>query len=174
MMDSTRVGRYLANAANVVIIVAGIVLIVGLTRISRTTTHIEPGSGYKAGEQLTGLPSGSLSGARKNLVLVMNTSCRFCEESMPFYKRLGQLGNPDVAFAVLGPEPASTLRAYLAGQGVKPNFVATLPDGALGRIRGTPTLVLLDEKGVILDIWVGRLPDAVQNRVLEALAAAAG
>lgn len=38
-------------------------------------------------------------------------------------------------------------------------------------VRGTPTLILVDESGVAVDVWKGKLPPDAEERVLSKLKA---
>lgn len=43
-----------------------------------------------AGDHLANIPSLDWSQHRRTLVLVLNTGCHYCQESVPFYQRLAQ------------------------------------------------------------------------------------
>lgn len=49
--------------------------------------------GFRKGEAAA-LPNVDYAGAPKTLVVVLNTRCRFCAESVPFYNSLAKSGCP--------------------------------------------------------------------------------
>ena len=106
----------------------------------------------------------------KNLLLVLSNSCRYCTESAPFYKRLVQERTKRDTFrltAVL-PQPVDEGRSYLNGLGVAIDDIKQLSPGAI-RIRGTPTLLLVNSVGVVTEEWLGKLPPEKENEVLSRL-----
>ncbi len=50
-----------------------------------------------------------------NLVLFFSTQCRFCQQSLPFYKRLAERlhRRPEIAFRVLSVERSEDVRNFL-------------------------------------------------------------
>jgi thioredoxin-related protein len=106
----------------------------------------------------------------KNLVLMLSTSCHFCTESAPFYKRLVEQRTQQDTFhltAVL-PQPVTEAQSYLNGLGVNIAEIKQLSPAAL-RIRGTPTLLLVNSAGVVTEEWLGKLPPDKENEVLSRL-----
>ena len=110
------------------------------------------------------------SKSNKNLLLVLSTSCHYCTESAPFYKRLVQERTQRGTFSLTAvlPQPVSDGQKYLNGLGVDINDIKQLSAGAI-RIRGTPTLLLVDEAGVVTEEWLGKLPPETENEVLSRL-----
>jgi thiol-disulfide isomerase/thioredoxin len=119
---------------------------------------------YRVGEKFDAVPL-SNRGDRATLVLFVNTSCHYCTNSMPFYRRLAAEGRAHAThLAVVG---AESLSAYMLS-----HDVAT--DGTFGGIRSgrvaiTPTLILLDGTRVVRRVWAGRLPTEQEADVIRAL-----
>lgn len=104
----------------------------------------------------------------RTLVLAISTQCHFCKESSPFYRRLEkEVGNGLKVVAVL-PQSAAEAEQYLKDEGVHVDQVKQVSLGNIG-IRGTPTLLLVDSKGIVTRVWSGRLLDQEQDQVLNAL-----
>jgi hypothetical protein len=109
------------------------------------------------------------SKADRTLVLALSTTCHFCSESAPFYKRLltDASSHGVRALAVL-PQPIDSSRAYLAGLGVPlPNIIQR----SLGEIdvAATPTLLIVDARGNIQKAWVGKLAADREEQVIAAV-----
>jgi hypothetical protein len=104
---------------------------------------------------------------RRTLVLAISTTCHFCKDSVPFYQKLGATGTDVKVVAVL-PQSVTEARKYLGGAGVHVDEVRQVPLNTLG-VRGTPTLLLVNDVGVVTDVWVGKLQPDQETQVMTAL-----
>jgi hypothetical protein len=104
---------------------------------------------------------------RRTLVLAISTTCHFCKDSVPFYQKLGATGT-DVKMVAVLPQSVTEAQQYLTGAGVHVDDVKQATLGALG-VRGTPTILLVNDVGVVTDVWVGRLQPDQETQVLTAL-----
>lgn len=104
------------------------------------------------------------------LLLVLQKGCRYCTESAPFYQRLIQetANRGDVKLIALLPQSVTEGKQYLDEIGVG---IADVRQVSLGQVKvgGTPTLILVDENGVAVDVWIGRLPPDAEAEVLSKL-----
>lgn len=78
-----------------------------------------------------------------------------------------ELGKSVKVVAVL-PQPAAESESFLSGEGVQVDQVKQVPPGSIG-VRGTPTMLLVDSKGVVTRVWTGKVQDAEQDNVLAVL-----
>jgi len=114
------------------------------------------------------LPEGSLRS--RNVVVVLSTSCRFCRESAPLYRQLGAAAarnSTSASFIVLAFEPLDRMKAFLDTLGIGASNVAVMPDSLETRI--TPTMLLVDQKGVVVDAMVGELSKATEEKPMKFL-----
>lgn len=99
------------------------------------------------------------------LVVYLSPSCAFCQDSMPFYRRLSARVRtgvaPRLAFPLGADEP--TFKAYLANNGLDPDDATAGP--LVPGVRATPTIVLVSE-GVVAASWVGRLSAEQEEELL--------
>ena len=159
--------------ANIAIILVAISLVAVLAkRFVFTGPSSDASSGSpqpNLGTKLS-LPDADWSKSNKNLVLVLSDSCKYCTESSPFYQRLVQERAQRESFRLTAifPQPADDGRKYLNGLGVAIDDVRQLSSGTI-RIRGTPTLLLVDNTGLVKDEWVGKLPPEKEAEVLSRL-----
>jgi hypothetical protein len=73
-----------------------------------------------------------------------------------------------VKFQVVSVQPLDVMRTYLSQHGLAPSAVLTVTEtGAY--VRGTPSLILTDSKGVVIDSWSGALPPEEERKVVTAL-----
>src|SRR5258708_3151963 len=152
--------RKLEVAPNIAIVVVACVAVMVLVRNYRASSAQPPT--VKTGAQFA-LKNADWTGSPKNMVLAVSTTCHFCTESAPFYRTLVEQCRRDhvKTIAVL-PHPVKEAEAYLQGEGltVDENRQSPLSDV---EVSGTPTLVLVDSRGVVRSAWGGKLPsDKVQ------------
>jgi peroxiredoxin len=126
---------------------------------------------YAVGDVLSEFPDLKLGTAEQTLVLVFRSTCRFCTDSMPFYKKLAEeAAGTRGATRLVGitTDTAETAQEYLRQHRLQLSTVVSTTPGML-RVRGTPTLLLVDRAGAIKHIWNGQLPGGAETDVLSAL-----
>lgn len=105
------------------------------------------------------------------LLMMLREDCRFCQESIPFYKRLttavAHSASPH-RIVVVSTDPLERMSAYLGAAGVQVSHLAGVTPGQL-RVPGTPMLLLVDNTGVVREVWRGKLNRAQEVEVLRAL-----
>ena len=106
----------------------------------------------------------------RTLLLTLSQGCHYCSASAPFYRRLTQetAGRKDVGLVAVLPQPVEDGRSYLSGLGVEVADVRQAPLDSLG-VVGTPTLILVNKQGVVIDSWRGQLPPFKEEEVLNQL-----
>lgn len=103
----------------------------------------------------------------RTLVLAISTTCHYCKDSVPFYQKLGATGT-DVKMVAVLPQTVTEGQQYLSGAGMHVDDVKQVPLNTLG-VRGTPTLLLVNDVGVVTDVWTGKLQPDQEAQVLAAL-----
>ena len=175
-----RVHRLVETIANVGIIV---VAILGSAVLVRQLTS-DPGrrpaaigqpsrpAAPVAGSVLA-LPGVDFATTDQTLVLVLSTTCHFCTDSAPFYRQLvtATADRGRTALVAVLPQREDEGRAYLSQLGVNIPCVVQQPLAAVNT-RGTPTLVLVDRRGAVKRVWMGRLPAGAEADVITAVGGA--
>jgi len=104
--------------------------------------------------------------AKRNLVLFISETCYFCEQEMPFYRTLREKLPSQASLVAVFPPQEPEPAKFLAGKDVKVDHVAsTLALASIG-VRGTPTLLLVDEKGKVERAWVGAQQPAIHDEIV--------
>jgi thioredoxin-related protein len=159
--------RYLEWLCNLVfmVCVAAVAVLFVQSRRPVASSAAQQISRIKLGQHLV-IPGVTWSGTH-NLVLALSTTCHFCEESAPFYRKLLQQQHEhDGKWNSIIVFPQSSDMAHKYVQAHKYIATATLhADYANVGITGTPTLVLVDGHGTVLDEWIGRLDSDQQTDV---------
>jgi thioredoxin-related protein len=108
--------------------------------------------------------------SEKTLLLVLDKGCIYCRESVPFYRKLiaknSAEGGPRM-IAVL-PQPDEESRKFLDEMSITIKDVKHATAASLG-LAGTPSLVLVNNKGVIVGVWTGKLPQETEAKLLAQL-----
>jgi hypothetical protein len=104
----------------------------------------------------------------RTLVLVLSTRCHFCTESAPFFRRLGERAGSNVKFLAVLRQPVAESERYLSGEGLYFDEIRQALIGETGA-AGTPTLLLVDQDGIVKRTWVGRLAPDKEREALDAI-----
>jgi hypothetical protein len=122
-----------------------------------------------AGEKVA-LPGIDWTKNDRTLLMALSQGCHFCTASAPFYQRLTQAlaGQKNVGVVALLPQPVDNARSYLTSLGVSIADVRQVSFDTLG-VVGTPTLILVNREGVVIDAWRGQLPAYKEEEVLNRL-----
>lgn len=168
--------RKLETATNLAVLVAALLVaayFVGLfiARAKRPEPTPEAGPGIRLA-----LPEAfDFAAHDRTLILAIQEDCSYCEASIPFYveitDRLGG-GCSELGVVAALPNPPASADAFLDKAGLQIPRLANTSLASLG-ITGTPTVLLVDREGTVLDVWVGELSEDGQEDILAAVDAAA-
>lgn len=164
--------KYLDRIANGAIIVAVAVFLVLVARGEFTRHKITapptPGSATALVGKTISVPGVQLPGGQDSLVLGISANCHYCEDSLPFYKELTAQAKGKVNVVAVLPRPQSEAEAFVKDAGLTGTRVVSGSLTGIG-VYGTPTLLLVDGKGKVKSVWVGKQDDAGQQKILAAV-----
>jgi hypothetical protein len=172
-MNSAKLKTYLEITSAVAVIAVAVAVLSSIVRSELThppKVNLQPG--LERGGQLTNLAFGKQNGVKHaQLILAMSTTCHFCEESIPFYNKLSDglrntSGSP--TFVALFRESTEQVSAFSQQRGLTVSTVAAVDFRTL-HVAGTPTIILLDESGKVVDFWVGKLSTEEEQAVFARL-----
>jgi hypothetical protein len=126
-----------------------------------------PASGPKIGTTVA-IPSLSWSAPNTYVVLAVSSQCHFCIESVPFYRSLSdwkQKNHNDLKLVVVSPEATGTTEEFLRSNRIVADSVVSYPLQNIG-VSGTPTLMIVDSKGVLKRVHHGKLQPDEQAEVI--------
>jgi hypothetical protein len=129
-----------------------------------------PPSAPVLGDALPAIDGVDLAASPHTLILAVQSSCRFCSESMPFYGRLAASRPASVRLVAVAPDEPAAARAYLASHAFAPDAIAHADLPSL-HVGGTPTLILTGPSGVVERVWVGRQTPDGEKDIAATLAA---
>ena len=98
--------------------------------------------------------------------MALASDCPFCDQSTPFYRRLvdGESANAQIVVAAQSGDTA--ISRYLSEHDISPDGIVLVEPGVLP-VMGTPTLLLVDDTGVVKDAWIGRLTPDREAEVID-------
>ncbi len=100
----------------------------------------------------------------QTLLLVLDTGCQYCTASAPFYQQVVR-HNRGVQLIATFPQEISKSKEYLNDHNVPINEVRQSSLNALG-VKGTPTLILVNNKAEVVRSWPGQLSPEAEKEVL--------
>jgi hypothetical protein len=108
-----------------------------------------------------------LTSHKKWLILVLSTECHFCVESIPFHQELQKAAqnSGDLGLMAVFPQARSDVEKYEAAHKFFPSTVVADVGLDQLQVRGTPTLLLVNQQGTVLKHWEGRLSESKQQDV---------
>lgn len=163
MADAEPSDKRLEIAVNIASLVVMCLLATVLVKSYFFTNRSRPEPSIAVGDKLT-LSEALTSGSERAIVLALSTTCHFCSESIPFYRRLStEAGRTHVPVIAIFPQPSTDVANYLKANGLA--GIAS-ESGRILRISGTPTLMLVNRQGVVTKVWRGKLPPEQENEVL--------
>lgn len=135
----------------------------------RATTATTLPPSYEVGDTLVNVVELEPYAGSPILVIFMNSECRFCAESVPFYQRIVESRDTsgDVSVIIASREQPDSLRSYLVAQGLGEADSLTIPEGSAFKQYSVPMLLLLNSERTIVRIWRGQLSSEAQVEVLD-------
>jgi hypothetical protein len=158
----------LETVANIAVIIVAI--IVGTLLIRNNFFKAASGPDSLVG-QTVNLNEVNFKATKFTLLLALSTKCRFCDQSIPFYQKLVSLRREKgVCFQTAGAfrESGEAAREYLSSKGLGLDTVVAGSPLNL-HIEGTPTLILINGEGKVIQAWEGLLNETRQKEVFDKL-----
>lgn len=136
-------------------------LVPAATTTSRNQPIVQPGAKIS-------LPNVKWTKSEETLVLALQKGCQFCTDSAEFYQRLMQERRSGIRVIAVLPQDMHNASEYLHGLSVHVDKVIHAPLSVID-VRGTPTLLLIDKRGIVKKSWIGKLPADKEIEVIAAI-----
>jgi peroxiredoxin len=131
----------------------------------------------KPGDQFPSFEGVNVKDAERTLIMVGRADCRFCGESVPFYRHLSAKFRDSrptrLQLVLVTTDPVDVTKEYVKRNELSFDRIVNVsaPQRSQLKIPGTPTLYLVDRSGRIQKDWIGRLDNAGEQDVQSALVA---
>jgi hypothetical protein len=112
------------------------------------------------------------SKAKKTLLVVVRRECPFCSSEMTFYTELVArrgTAKKSLQVVVVAPVKDGDISDYLESQRLIADAVVYVRGDELPGVHVTPTLLLTDSTGLVIDTWTGVLAHGERRALLEQL-----
>lgn len=130
-------------------------------------TPAAPEPAYRTGTTID-TPAEWYQGASHTLLLFARASCTACRAAQPFFKRLiDDIGATARVVLVTSAGEADEDTRYARELGLDSHAIRTAVPGL--SVRVTPTLVLVDREGTIIEAWEGVGPAEKQTEITTSL-----
>lgn len=108
----------------------------------------------------------------RTLILALNVDCRYCTKSIPFYNSVAEArqqnaGQFNLVAAFINTDP-ELVKSYVEEKQLSIQAIPGVDFDKLG-VQMTPTLILVDSAGKVLDSWRGELQPDAEREVFAAL-----
>jgi rhodanese-related sulfurtransferase len=107
---------------------------------------------------------------RETLLLAVAPDCRYCSESAPFYQAISKEieNRSDIRLVAVMPKTSINSKKYLNEIGIITDEIKEIQLSSIG-VTVTPTLILVNEKGVVENVISGKLKPDGEVSLLERL-----
>lgn len=152
-----------------VLMVAATAVYVGWPRVANAlgVKPAPPPAAYAAGQRVD-VPANWYDSSSKTLIIFGRASCVACEKAQPFLKGLVTRLNGRAAAVFAHPAGADADDAAFAKSlGITNDRIVVVETGL--RVRATPTILLVNQNGTVLEAWEGAGPPERQSSILKAI-----
>ena len=152
---------------NIVVVVFALVAIGVLVKNYFAPSGAKTSVALTKGSLLGEIPGLDYKQAPRTLILGLNVDCRFCSKSIPLYNSLAEAkrensGQFNLVAAFINKDP-ELVKSYVDQKGLSVQAIPGVDLDKLG-VHMTPTLILVDSAGKVLDSWRGELqPDSERD-----------
>lgn len=154
-------------AANIAILIVSFIFIAVLIQKFYFPANVNPYE-LEVGSQVK-LPEINWNGNQKTLILAMKKGCSYCAKSAGFYKKLIPIAKEkNVKIIAVLPGTNQENKAYLDELGL-PDLEFKQAELNLINVEATPTLVLVDKEGKVMESWVGQLKPEIEQKMMDKL-----
>ena len=173
-MSSSRVIDRLSVVATfgLVLMVAATAGYIGWPRVANALglKPAPPPPAYRIGERVD-VPTSWYDSSQKTLIIFARASCTACEKAQPFLKGLvARLNGRAGAVMAHPPGEEQADAAFATSLGIQKDQTVVVKAGL--KVRATPTLLLVNRNGTVLEAWEGTGPPERQASILKAIDAA--
>lgn len=156
------------------------VLLVAVAALSTLaiTFFVKPASpnfrpGLEKGKALGQVSNLDYRSSEETLLIALNTNCSYCRESLPLYRKLSATqpqGNKSLRIIALFPNRAEEVARYVKENQLVVDTIANVDFASLP-VSGTPTMILVNNRGEVKDFWVGKLAATEADEFVRSLSA---
>lgn len=158
---------YLEIATNIAVLLVALVILIVFARnyFTKSGTSLQPG--LVRGQAFSQLSKLNYRDAPQTLLIAADIRCQYCAESVPFYMALvqAQQQNKDATnIVMIFPNSEDEVNQYVQQRHLGIDTVTGIDFRGYGLVS-TPTIILVDRSGKVIDFWIGKLPEDVEQQI---------
>lgn len=157
---------------NVVVVVFAVVAIGVLVKNYFAPQGVKPSVAIAKGSALPEIAGVDYKLAPRTLILALNVDCRYCSKSVPFYRSLAEARQENAdkfnIVAAFINKDSGLVKSYVEEKQLSVQSIAGVELEKLG-VHMTPTIILVDSAGRVLDSWRGELQPDDEREVFGSL-----
>ena len=167
--STTKNSSKLAAALNVGVI--GVSILLGTATVRNIMISNKQASQVESanvGEHLTAPAGYDWAKHQSTLVIAVRKGCHYCENSIPFYKRLAAMAQPGgsgTQVLMVEPDSKEVAQSEWLERGLPLPVDYGVPLSTF-HVGGTPTILLVNPHGTVENVWVGQLTNHGEEDVL--------
>jgi thioredoxin-related protein len=130
-------------------------------------------TGLQKGKPLAQIPGVDYKSAPRTLLIAMNSNCGYCNESIPFYRELKEAQrehNEKTRIIAIFSDMENIAKHYVKQKQLDMEAIAEVNLKTLN-VDATPTIILVNSSGTILDFWIGKLSPDDEQLVVKSISA---
>lgn len=172
-MEHSKIKSYIEVATNVAVLLAAVTVVAffAYSYFAPPPSPVRLQTGLQKGQVLPQIEGLDYSKSPQTLLIAMNTKCKFCTSSVPFYNQLVEKqkqSGKEVRIVAAFSNAPDEVQQYVAEKQFAVETLAAADLAKLGLVN-TPTVVLVDNKGRILNFWMGQLPAEGEKHLLDTM-----
>lgn len=172
MTDQEKIKSYLESATNIAVLLASVAVLLVCAQNNFTVDSTPPLiKGLQKGDILSPLPTYNYGDSSRTLIVALNIDCGYCSDSIPFYKRLieaAQTNSKATKIIAVFQNSTNKVEQYLQERQFNVKTISNANLNAFN-VSATPTMILVDSQGRILDFWIGKLSTENEELVIKAI-----
>ena len=166
-MNRTKLKSYLETGTNVAVLLAALAALWLVIGGSIKGTRPNLYSGLRKGSLLPSVAGIDYSKSSQTLLIAMSANCEVCADSLPFYNRLRErilAHGSSISVIAVFPEAENEVKKYVQEQHLNLETFSGIDLNSLN-LAGTPTMVLIDGSGKIIDFWIGKPSKDIEQEI---------
>ena len=168
-MDQSKLKNSLETITNLAVLLAasGVLIALSWGYFAQSQTPLAV-AGMQRGQSLAQLPTVDYAGKTQTLLIAMNTQCQYCTESVSFYNTLADRvrpGSKGTRIVAVFPNKKDEVQKYVDSNGFRLETLADV-DFATLNVSFTPTVMLVDSHGKLIDFWIGKVSTDIEQQIL--------
>lgn len=170
-MDRSKLRSTLETSTNIALLLLAVAALSTFAINLLKSSEPPISHGLERGQVFGGIPKVDYRSNPQTLLIALNTGCGHCRDSLPFYRslvELNQQSNGVRHIVAIFPNGKAEVDEYVKENHLNIESVSGVDLSHL-RVSGTPTMILVNSNGEVMDFWVGKLDDSVTDKVIRSL-----